>query len=80
MILFLILLAIVVTVSFIVFAQTGPMGIEERFSQAVGLPFEGEHEDEGGSGISIEGNTILYAIILCILTIICVLAYKYGNI
>ena len=75
MILFLVLLSVVIISSVIVFMQTGPMGIEERFSHAVGLP----HEDEGASGISLEGNPILYVIILGVLGVICILAYKYGN-
>jgi hypothetical protein len=79
MILFLILLAVVVLSSFFVFMQTGPMGIEERFSHAVGLPHEDEHEDEGASGLSLEGNPVLYVIILGVLVVICILAYKYGK-
>ncbi|MEI7432806.1 MAG: hypothetical protein WCJ93_01000 [Methanomicrobiales archaeon] len=79
MIIFFVLLAVVITSSFFVFMQTGPMGIEERFSHAVGLTHEDEHEDEGASGLSLEGNPVLYVIILGVLVVICILAYKYGK-
>ncbi|MEI6840731.1 MAG: hypothetical protein WCK53_05670 [Methanomicrobiales archaeon] len=75
MILFLVLISVVIISSVIVFMQTGPMGIEERFSHAVGLP----HENEGAPGLSLEGNLTLYVIILGVLGVICILAYKYGN-
>jgi hypothetical protein len=80
MTLFLILLAVVIVGSFIAFIETGSMGMEERFSHAVGLPHEDEHRDEGVSWFSLEGNPILYVIILCVLGITCILAYKYGKI
>jgi hypothetical protein len=80
MILFFILIVVVLTGSLIVYIQTGPMGIEERFSHAVGFSQEDEPGDGGGSGLSLEGNPILYAVILCVLCVICILAYKYGKI
>ncbi len=80
MVLLLILLAVVVTGSFIVYMQSGPMPIEERFSQAVGLSDNGEPGTMGETGLSFEGNFTLYAIILFVLVIICIALYRYGKI
>jgi hypothetical protein len=80
MILFIILITVVITGSFIVYMQTGPMGIEERFSHAVGFSQEDKPGDGGGLGLSLEGNPILYTVILCVLCVICILLYKYGKI
>jgi hypothetical protein len=55
------------------------LGIEERYSNAVGLPHNDEPGDDGGSGLTLEGNFILYAIILGFLVVICIIAYKYGK-
>ncbi len=44
-------------------ALTGDLGIEERFSHALGVDGEGDH-DEGGP---IEGNLLLYVAALGIL-------------
>jgi hypothetical protein len=74
-ILFLVILIGVAVISFAVYRMTGPMGIEERYSNAVGLP--GTEEEEGGGwlGFSLEGNPLLYSVILVVLGGICVIAY-----
>jgi hypothetical protein len=57
---------------------TESMGIEERFSSALGIA----HEDEGheeGSGFSLEGSPVLYALILVLLIALCWVVYrKFG--
>jgi len=57
---------------------TGNKGIEERFSNAVGLPSESQGRDNGILGFTIEGNHIYYIIILALVIIATVLIYlKY---
>jgi hypothetical protein len=57
---------------------TGDKGIEERFSNAVGLPSESEKGDNGILGFTIEGNHLSYVIILALVIIATVLIYlKY---
>jgi hypothetical protein len=75
LILFGLILAVVVIISFAAYRVTGPLGIEERYSQAVGLPGGSENPDGGWFGFSLEGNPLLYGVILIILGGICVIAY-----
>jgi amino acid permease len=58
---------------------TGDKGIEERFSNAVGLPSGSEEGgDNGILGFTLEGNHIYYVIILALVIIATVLIYlKY---
>jgi amino acid permease len=57
---------------------TGDKGIEERFSNAVGLPSEPDSGDNGIFGFTLEGNHIYYVIILALVIIATVLIYlKY---
>lgn len=58
------------------FQMTGNMGIEDRYSQAVGQALSGE---EGGSalfGFSVEGDPVLYLAVLGILLFISYLLYR----
>lgn len=70
---------IFVALSLFAYIITGDKGIEERFSNAVGLPSELEEEgDNGIFGFTIEGNHIYYVIILALVIIATVLIYmKY---
>jgi hypothetical protein len=60
---------------------TGPMGIEDRFTSALGL----QHQDEGGDdqggffGFNLEGNILAYLAILALLIIVSVVAYRKGG-
>jgi len=58
---------------------TGDKGIEERFSNAVGLPSEPEEEgDNGIFGFTIEGNHPSYIVVLALVIVTTVLIYiKY---
>jgi len=58
------------------FVITGNKGIEERFSNAVGLPSESEGGDNGFLGFTLEGNHIYYIIILALVIIATVLIYR----
>jgi len=75
--LFLLLAIAMVAIAVIAAGVTGPMGIEERFNSAVGI-----HEDPGiaheeeGSGFSIEGHPMFYAILLAVLVIACLFLYR----
>ena len=75
LILFGLILIAVVIISLAAYRMTGPMGIEERYNQAVGLPNAGEEEGSGWFGFSVEGNPLLYGVILVILGGICTFAY-----
>jgi hypothetical protein len=56
---------------------TGNKGIEERFSQAVGLPSEPDAGgDNGFFGFHIEGNILSYVIILALILVACVVIYR----
>jgi hypothetical protein len=61
---------------------SGPMGIEERFQNALGTYGDSGEEPEGSGflGFSIEGQPLLYAGIVCGLGILCYGAYRYFRI
>ena len=69
------ILAAALIVALGVYQMTGPMGIEERYSHAVGLP--GPEEESGGGwfGFSLEGDPLLYGVILGALGALCAIAY-----
>lgn len=76
-VIFVALVLVFVMVGAIAYLLAGEKGIEERFSQAVGLG--GGEEEEGGGGFfgfNIEGNVLLYAIILVALIIVCAILLK----
>jgi|WetSurMetagenome_2_1015567.scaffolds.fasta_scaffold27703_3 hypothetical protein len=76
----LVILAIVIIIVFvaaiIAYQATGPMGIEERFNAAAGLRNDAEEESGGTGGFFIEGNAMLYALILVVLAAACVAMYR----
>jgi len=75
--LFLLLAVVLVVIGVIVTGVTGPMGIEERFTSAVGLHQEpGVTPGEAGTGFSLEGHPVLYIAFLGILVIACFLLYR----
>ena len=61
-------------------AGTQSMGIEERFSSALGIAHEDdEHGHEEGGGFALEGSMLLYAIVLVLFAGVCWIVYrKYG--
>ncbi|MFA4848875.1 MAG: hypothetical protein WC626_04035 [Methanoregula sp.] len=72
------LLLLVIVVSLAAYGITGKMGIEERFTHAVGFVNMGE--DEGGSGwfgLALEGSPLLYAFILGVLVVVCYAIYRH---
>ena len=75
LILFVLILVAVAIISLAAYRMTGPMGIEERYNQSVGLI--GPEEESGGGwfGFSLEGNPLMYCVILLALGGICVIAY-----
>jgi hypothetical protein len=76
-VIFVVLLALVIIGSIIAFLMTGSMGIEERFNHAIGLSPDIKEEDEGLFGFSLEGDPILYVVILCALGIACFVLYRH---
>jgi hypothetical protein len=69
---FLALVCIFVGVGVAAYLLSGDKGMEERFSQALGLG-RGDKGEAGGGlfGFRVEGNILLYAIILVALVILC---------
>jgi hypothetical protein len=60
------------------FSMTGDKGIEERFSNALGLSGEMESEENGVFGFTLEGNKLSYVIIFALILAATVLIYvKY---
>jgi hypothetical protein len=84
LLLFCLIAAILLAAAILAFQATGPQGIEERFHSAAGLsPEEGEHAEhgeDGGSGLTIEGNPLLYGLLLCCLVIGCAALYYHYRI
>jgi len=76
-VLFCLILIIIAIISLAAFRMTGPMGIEDRYSTAVGLPATGDAGESTGSGFSIEGNPVLYVIVLAVLLAVGFIAYRY---
>jgi hypothetical protein len=77
LLIFLGLLALVIVVSLAAYQISGHMGIEERFTNAVGLK-EGAQEEAGGGwfGLALEGNPLLYGVVLGVISIGCYAAYR----
>jgi hypothetical protein len=76
-IIFGVILIVVLIASFAAYQLTGHMSIEDRYNTAVGLP--ASQEEEGGTflGFSIEGNPLLYLIVLGIFCAAGFAAYRY---
>jgi len=74
------ILIVVLIAALAAYQMTGSMGIEDRYNTAVGLPVL--QQEEGGTffGFSAEGNPVLYLIVLCVLIIVCFVAYRYFRI
>ena len=79
LIIFMGVLLCVIIGSFMAYILTGPMGIEERYSHAVGVPYEEEEGGSGWFGFSLEGNPILYITVIIGLAVICIVLYKYAK-
>ncbi len=77
-VLFATLIIIFLACAIFAYTKTGPMDIESRFMNAVGLenavPLTGE--DTGGFGFSLEGNPFAYMLIVSILIVVCFIAYR----
>ena len=77
LIIFCLIAIIVIAGALAAFKITGPMGIEDRFNAATGII--GEEEEDAGAGIAgffIEGNALLYLLIMASLIVMCVFAYR----
>jgi len=78
-VIFFTVIAVVGIASLVAFRIAGPMGIEERFQNALGIPHDAGDVpgDSGVSGFSLEGQPLLYVVVLCVLGIICISAYRH---
>lgn len=80
-IIFIGLLLLAIVVSFAAYSTTGDMGIEERFTHAVGIESAGETEGGGGwFGLALEGSLLLYTIVLGLLVVTSYLVYRYFSV
>ena len=75
------ILLVVLVAALAAYQMTGSMGIEERYTKAVGLP-PSEEKEGGGTffGFSVEGDPVLYVIVLGILIVGCYAAYRHFRI
>lgn len=75
------LLILVIVVSLAAYSTTGDMGIEERFTHAVGLQSGGDDEGGGGwFGLALEGSPLLYAVVLGVLVVACYGIYRHFSV
>ena len=79
-ILFFVLLLVIGGIVLLYPFGTGPMGIEERFSSALGISHEEEgHSHDETEGFSIEGSPALYILVLALICLACWVLYrKFG--
>ena len=75
-------LILVIVVSLAVYSTNGDMGIEERFTHAVGLQSGGEEKGGGEwfGGIALEGSPLLYTVVLGVLVVACYGAYRHFSV
>lgn len=72
------LLLILIIVSLAAYCSTGDMGIEERYTHAIGIQNGGEMEGAWGwSGFALEGSSLLYAVVLGVLVVACYGIYRH---
>ncbi|MHB8163552.1 MAG: hypothetical protein ACYDDV_04275 [Methanoregula sp.] len=78
---FLALFLLVLVIALAAYQFSGTMGIEERFTHAVGLE-GGEDPEEGGGwlGFALEGNPLLYGVVLGVLLLGIIIAFRYSRI
>ena len=74
------ILIIVLIAALAAYQMTGNMGIEERYTTAVGLPPGDEEGGETFFGFSAEGDPVLYVIVLGILIVGCYAVYRHFRI
>lgn len=79
-IVFFVLAILIGGIAIFAFQGTGPMGIEERFSSALGIAQEEEETPhEEGAGFTLEGDPVLYALVLVLICAACWAVYrKFG--
>jgi hypothetical protein len=75
LILFILIAILTGILALLVYRMTGPMGIEERYNQAVGLPGTGREGSGGWFGLSLEGNPLAYGVILGSLLLLCLFVF-----
>jgi hypothetical protein len=78
---FLALFLLVIVTALAAYQFSGTMGIEERFTHAMGLE-GGEDAEEGGGwfGFALEGNPLLYGVVLGVLLLGIIIAFYYSRI
>ena len=81
LIIFLVILVIVFVCAIFAYYASGPQGIEERFSHALGIQQNNttEEPEEGLFGFTVEGSPLLYIIVLSGLAIACFILYRYAK-
>jgi hypothetical protein len=77
LLIFLLIIVIIAIVALAANRITGPLGIEERFSRAVGLPAPAEETGNGVFGFSVEGNPAAYGAFLGVLILLCLFLLRW---
>jgi hypothetical protein len=76
-----VILVLVLTLSIAAYRLTGDRGIEGRFLDAAGIHQGNNTGDRGGTtGFSLEGDPVLYIVVIVGLGIACIAAYRYFKI
>jgi len=70
------LLLFLIIVSLAAYSATGDMGIEERFTHAIGIQ-NGREVEGGWFGFALEGSSLIYAVVLGILVVACYGIYRH---
>ena len=71
----------ILLVSLAAYTITGDMGIEERFTHAVGIESGGEEgENSGWFGLVLEGSPLLYTLVLGVLVVACYAVYRHFSV
>jgi hypothetical protein len=78
LVIFVAIITVVGIFAIVAFQIAGPMGIEERFQNLRGISHNAGDvlNDNGVSVFSLEGQPLLYTVVLCVLVIICIIAFR----
>ncbi len=77
LVIFALIAVIFLVCAVIAFQATGPLGIEDRFHSATGsTPADQEKAAGSVAGFSLEGNALLYLLVISALVLVCIALYR----
>jgi hypothetical protein len=77
--LFLLIAVLGAILAFVAYRMTGPLGIEERFNRAAGLPGTGGAAGSGWFGFTLEGDPAAYWVLLGALALLSLFTFFRGR-